>query len=552
MQGKALYDFQGDTSQGELTFNAGDIITIVRQDIGEGWWEGAVGNGTAGLLPASYIELLPDTAAVAPPPIPQAKVQAPPQAPPQKEEEEEDDDWDDSDHDEPGWDEDEEEIEPDSSTPVPRSGNTLGVRDERSFSTSSISRSKTSTMKKTGKGWIRSSAYVATGADEYLTSGGLGSTVAVNPSDYIDVADTKGQGPGWKTTATSPSEVKVYHAGAKKKGRGFSTYTHYNIIINNSTVERRMKHFQWLHDRLCMKYTCIAVPPLPDFKFLPKFGEESIPKKVDRLQAWITRVMRHPVLRHDRTALKHFLEIEYEGKDWKSSKKRADKDPLVGRAFFDLIRSDTELNPAQSLKTIESFGKFQSRMKTCVEKVQATSLGHSNRMFSGIRKEYVLLADSMNKLSDAVGEGAGTDGNSVKLSMALRNAGTIFTDIGEHTARQPINDEIPWMESLKEYQALISQFDNSVKSSVEASKKYSRLMEGKHGEEIPVQEKEAYRTRLDNINTVTLCEINNFNQDMKKDFKTYMQKYLKSKLEYHQQLATDFTAAKTAFDSLPF
>lgn len=76
-----------------------------------------------------------------------------------------------------------------------------------------------------------------------------------------------------------------------------------------TTVERRFKHFEWLHERLQTKYPCLCVPPIPDFKFLSKFGEDSQSKKTERLQRWVNRVMRHPVLSHDGYSLKHFIEV---------------------------------------------------------------------------------------------------------------------------------------------------------------------------------------------------------------------------------------------------
>eukprot|EP01092_Planopodium_desertum_P003371 TRINITY_DN16032_c0_g2_i1.p1 TRINITY_DN16032_c0_g2~~TRINITY_DN16032_c0_g2_i1.p1 ORF type:complete len:118 (+),score=4.86 TRINITY_DN16032_c0_g2_i1:159-512(+) len=53
VKAKALYPFQGQP--GELTFNYGDVITIIKQS-GE-WWEGEL-NGRKGLLPANYVQLL--------------------------------------------------------------------------------------------------------------------------------------------------------------------------------------------------------------------------------------------------------------------------------------------------------------------------------------------------------------------------------------------------------------------------------------------------------------------------------------------------------------
>ena len=74
-------------------------------------------------------------------------------------------------------------------------------------------------------------------------------------------------------------------------------------------MERRLKHFEWLHERLHTKYPCLCVPPIPDFKFLSKFGKEPQSKKTERLQCWVNCVMRHPVLSRDGYSLKHFIEV---------------------------------------------------------------------------------------------------------------------------------------------------------------------------------------------------------------------------------------------------
>ena len=75
-----------------------------------------------------------------------------------------------------------------------------------------------------------------------------------------------------------------------------------------------------------------------------------------------------------------------DGKDWKLAKKKAEKDLAVGGAFFDMIRTDTKC-PADSMRTIDNFGKFQHGMLAAVNKAFSTSMTHSNRMFSSIRKE---------------------------------------------------------------------------------------------------------------------------------------------------------------------
>lgn len=37
---RVLYDFQGEPNTAEMSIVAGDVLTVTRTDVGEGWWEG--------------------------------------------------------------------------------------------------------------------------------------------------------------------------------------------------------------------------------------------------------------------------------------------------------------------------------------------------------------------------------------------------------------------------------------------------------------------------------------------------------------------------------
>lgn len=54
---RALYDFDAQPGTGELSIKEGEILTVSRQDVGEGWWEGTNSQGQAGLFPAAYVEV---------------------------------------------------------------------------------------------------------------------------------------------------------------------------------------------------------------------------------------------------------------------------------------------------------------------------------------------------------------------------------------------------------------------------------------------------------------------------------------------------------------
>ncbi|XP_044735243.1 drebrin-like protein B [Chrysoperla carnea] len=56
LRARALYDYQA-ADDTEITFDPGDIITHIDQ-IDEGWWQGLGPDGTFGLFPANYVELI--------------------------------------------------------------------------------------------------------------------------------------------------------------------------------------------------------------------------------------------------------------------------------------------------------------------------------------------------------------------------------------------------------------------------------------------------------------------------------------------------------------
>ena len=56
LRARALYDYQA-ADETEISFDPDDIITHIEQ-IDSGWWQGLAPNGTYGLFPANYVELL--------------------------------------------------------------------------------------------------------------------------------------------------------------------------------------------------------------------------------------------------------------------------------------------------------------------------------------------------------------------------------------------------------------------------------------------------------------------------------------------------------------
>jgi sorting nexin-9/18/33 len=73
-QVRAIYDFDAEPGTGEVSIRSGEVITVTRTDVGEGWWEGTRPNGQTGLFPEAYVEEVVEEApppVMAPPPLPQ-------------------------------------------------------------------------------------------------------------------------------------------------------------------------------------------------------------------------------------------------------------------------------------------------------------------------------------------------------------------------------------------------------------------------------------------------------------------------------------------------
>lgn len=55
---RALYEFSGEPGTSEISVAVGEVLQVMRTDVGEGWWEGKNASGDIGLFPAAYVEVM--------------------------------------------------------------------------------------------------------------------------------------------------------------------------------------------------------------------------------------------------------------------------------------------------------------------------------------------------------------------------------------------------------------------------------------------------------------------------------------------------------------
>lgn len=51
-----MYDFSGEPGTAELSITAGEILTVTRENVGDGWCEGHNQHNKSGLFPAAYVQ----------------------------------------------------------------------------------------------------------------------------------------------------------------------------------------------------------------------------------------------------------------------------------------------------------------------------------------------------------------------------------------------------------------------------------------------------------------------------------------------------------------
>jgi len=318
-QAKAIYDFDAEPGTGEISIQTGEVLTVTRTDVGEGWWEGRRSNGDCGLFPEAYVEEITEEVgppAMAPPPLPQdysapsnTYANPPTDTPintfgtsnpaedwnadpwsgvsagvtPQQQTQDwqADDDWD-SDFD------DESASQVGGQSAQGGHGGAHGNGAPANFTASTDNSGSLAlpvasyhrgsigdvsgvgrTDSKKGAGgassktsFNRFSMFVKSGSENFI----LGKVnFNVPEADALTVLDHGDGKYSWLNTKP-PFSCVIASPKKEAKFKGLKSYIAYQLTpsFNNIQVSRRYKHFDWLYERLNSKYNCVPIPPLPD------------------------------------------------------------------------------------------------------------------------------------------------------------------------------------------------------------------------------------------------------------------------------------------------
>jgi len=593
---QALYDFEAQPGTGELSLTSGDILNVTRRDVGEGWWEGTNAKGESGLFPEAYVEdyEVEDEGppSMAPPPLPpdygsqsNAKTDImdmgwtmPTSSATQGNAAKADDDWGNAGwgfnggnmadkppenntfqqaYDQDDWDsdfEDEDTAGPGGGHAVPSgmggtnlmppkntvhsgsSGDLNSVGRKSSVAASSSVTSKTS--------FNRFSTFVKSGGENYI----LGKLNAkVQEADIIQVVD---QGDGTYTWLNSKPPYSCSIASPKKESKlkGLKSYIAYQLTpsFNNIQVSRRYKHFDWLHERLIEKFTMIPIPPLPDKQIQGRYEDEFIEHRMNQLQSFVNRICTHPILSQSEV-WQHFLSCT-DDKRWKTGKRKAEKDPLVGGTLFMTIKApDKPMDSTTMDHEVEVFTRFTNSFDAAVKNMLKTAADQTQKCQNHYKREFQTIGKAFLQLGQAMEQ----DNNyaTTNLTNAVTCTGEAYEEIAKLVDDQPRNDWEHLGDTMHDYRGMLAGWPGIIQvhsGAIGKKKEVERMVsEGK----LSQSEATEIGNRTDVLSYALLAEINTFHNGRVRDIRDAHKHFLQEQISHYQKITEKLQDALRMFDN---
>ncbi|XP_028295387.1 sorting nexin-9b isoform X2 [Gouania willdenowi] len=603
LQARVLYEFTAEAGNNELSVKEGETLTVTNKSIGGGWIEAQNFRGEVGLVPEDYIEFITLQAPAAPPPPPQSvgnvapqdlsffDAYAPASTPAQNQV-------------------DAGGLSPQPDTPDTPVSTYISSHDEASngndpWSTWNSNNNwpsnpeGTQTGKSAADPWnsqmqAHPQAYQGPGAEDdewddewddtksnaeseageagaMMRSGAHATSMKISLNKFPGFSKpgpelfllckqlVKGKdkipvymgevGPVW---LYPESQLDCVVADPKKGSKmyGLKSYIEYQITPNttNRPVNHRYKHFDWLYERLLDKFgSAIPIPSLPDKQVTGRFEEEFIKMRMERLQGWMIRMCRHPVISCS-DVFQLFLTYKDE-KDWKMGKRKAEKDETVGVMIFTTIEPEApDLDLLEVEQKCEQFSRFTKAMDDGVKEILTVGHEHWKRCTGPLPKEYQRIGKAFQNLS-SVFTSSGYQGEAT-LTDALTEAGKTYEEIARMFAEQPKKDLHFLMENNNEYKGLLGCFPDTIgvhKAAIEKVKEGDKLVAAS---KITSQEKGAMAKRVSTMSYALQAEMNHFHSNRIYDYNRVMQLYLEEQVKFYETIAAKLRQAHSQFTTM--
>uniref|UniRef100_A0A8C1URY7 Sorting nexin n=1 Tax=Cyprinus carpio TaxID=7962 RepID=A0A8C1URY7_CYPCA len=529
---QVLYDFTAEPGNNELTVKEGEILTVTNQNVGGGWVEAQNSRGTVGLVPEDYIEvktILIISFVFDLTSLYRAVNGNEPWSATAWSNNNPVNNWNHAEQEPAGnngsvysFDEEWDDDSDDGKSTGGYGGSQVeeGGTMQRAggHSTMKLSLNKFPGFSKTPNPEVYLlTKHIAKGDERLPIYTGEVGPVWLYPQTQLDcvVADPK-------------KGSKMY---------GLKSYIEYQVTPNttNRPVNHRYKHFDWLYERLVEKFACaLPIPCLPDKQVTGRFEEEFIKMRMERLQGWMSRMCRHPVISNSEV-FQLFLNYRDE-KEWKLGKRRAEKDEVVGVKIFSNIDPELpELDPAQVEQKYEMYSQFTRSMDNSVKELLAVGHLHWKRCTGPLQKEYRQIGKAFQNLSSVFNTSAYPREST--LTEALTATGKTYEEIAEIVAEQPKKDLHFLMETNLEYKGLLGCFPDTItvhKAAIDKVKEADHLVVMN---KISQQDKLIMEQNLSTMSYALQAEMNHFHSNRIYDYNRLMQFYLEEQVKFYETIA---------------
>ncbi|XP_023584553.1 sorting nexin-9 isoform X2 [Trichechus manatus latirostris] len=327
-------------------------------------------------------------------------------------------------------------------------------------------------------------------------------------------------GPMW-FYPTSTFDCVVADPKKGTKMYGLKSYIEYQLTPTNTnrSVNHRYKHFDWLYERLLVKFgSAIPIPSLPDKQVTGRFEEEFIKMRMERLQGWMTRMCRHPVI-SESEVFQQFLNFRDE-KEWKTGKRKAEKDELVGVMIFSTMEPEApDLDLLEIEQKCDAVGKFTKAMDDGVKELLTVGQEHWKRC----------------------------TGRETDLNDALTEAGKTYEEIANLVAEQPKKDLHFLMECNHEYKGFLGCFPDIIgahKGAIEKVKESDKLVATS---KITPQDKQTMVKRVGTMSYALQAEMNHFHSNRIYDYNSVIRLYLEQQVQFYETIAEKLRQALSRF-----
>ncbi|KAF4796349.1 Sorting nexin-9 [Turdus rufiventris] len=353
-------------------------------------------------------------------------------------------------------------------------------------------------------------------------------------------------GPMW-VYPTSTFDCVVADPKKGSKMYGLKSYIEYQLTCTNTnrSVNHRYKHFDWLYERLLVKFgLAIPIPSLPDKQVTGRFEEEFIKMRMERLQAWMTRMCRHPVV-SESEVFQQFLNFRDE-KEWKTGKRKAEKDETVGVMIFSTMEPEApDLDMVEIEQKCDAVGRFTKAMDDGVKELLTVGHEHWKRCTGPLPKEYQKIGKALQSLA-LVFSTSGYQGES-DLNGAITEAGKTYEEIASLVADQPKKDLHFLMETNHEYKGFLGCFPDIIaahKGAIEKVKESDKLVATS---KITPQDKQNMVKRVSTMAYALQAEMNHFHSNRIYDYNSVIRLYLEQQAQFYETIAQKLRQALSRF-----